>query len=175
MIKIPLPNMALNGSDVFPYSMWNSRSVAKDVTPYWLANNTAAVAAGASGGKLAALVINCHGVVNEKGEFLSLDLGTGVSKSDLIHFKQLKNLVEKIFITSCRAAAGSSGKNFCGELARQTQARVFASDVDQTTGGGSLQALIKGNKIDDYEGQVFEFGNSGEGKPVVLESSTTGD
>ena len=166
MITIPTPSMALNSPDVFGYSMSNTRVVASDVTPYWLANNVAAVAVG-SGGKLAALIFQCHGFVNN-GVFAGLDMGTGIDYSDLRHFSQLKNLVDTIYIGACRAASGSHGKRFCGELARRTQAIVSAADRDQQTFGGDLQAALRGGVIDDFEGQVFKFDKSGHPQPVSL-------
>jgi hypothetical protein len=168
MIKMPAITMALNGPDVLEYKMWNTRLVASDVAARWLADNTAAIAGSAPNGQLEALVFNCHGFVDAKGAFRGLDLGTGIKQSDLKHFSRLKNLVPKIYIVACQAAAGQAGRRFCAELARQTRAFVYASDVNQHCGFSSAQAVLNGGVIDDYEGQVFQFGSSGDVSPVTL-------
>jgi hypothetical protein len=160
--------MAVNGANVLEYQMWNTRRVYDDVAPRWLADNIATIAGSAPEGKLQALVINCHGFIDPKGSFTGLDLGTGIYQADLAKFSRLSGLVEKIYIVACQAAAGTPGRKFCKELARRTRAYVYASEVNQRCGWSNLQSLLKGGAIDDYEGQVFRFGNSGDVSPVTL-------
>jgi hypothetical protein len=166
MITIPRPSMSLNAPELLAYRLENNRTVFDTVTPFWLADNISAVAANATNNKLKVLVFNCHGVVTEKGEFISLAMGTGIAFKDLKHFVKLKELVENIFIVACSAAAGVSGKRFCGELARVAKANVFAGEEVQRTFGSDLQGILSGDVIDSFEGKIFEFGISGEGKPL---------
>jgi hypothetical protein len=115
-------------------------------------------------------VFNCHAFLTQAGQFDGLDLGTGIEFKDLKHFSQLRNLVDAIYINACAAARGAVGKKFCGELARRTQATVYAADSNQCSMGSSLQEILRGDVIDDFAGQVFMFGKSGQSKPVTLTS-----
>jgi len=67
--------MSLNAPELLAYRLENNRTVFDTVTPFWLADNISAVAANATNNKLKVLVFNCHGVVTEKGEFISLAMG----------------------------------------------------------------------------------------------------
>ena len=158
--------MSLNTSGLVAFNLENNRLVAEDVTPFWLADNISVIAINSSGKKLKALVFNCHGEIDEKGNFIRLIMGTGIAFDDLKHFKKIQNLVENIYIVACNAAAGPTGKRFCGELARVTKAIVFAGEQTQKQFGSDLQGILNGNAIDDFEGTVFQFGDSGQGKPV---------
>ena len=163
--------MSLNTPGLVAFNLENNRLVADDVTPFWLADNISVIAINSSGKKLKALVFNCHGEISEKGDFIRLIMGTGIALPDLKHFRKLQNLVENIYIVACNAAAGASGKSFCGELARVTKANVFAGEQVQKQCGSDLQDILNGNAIDDFEGPVYQFGISGEGKPVSAPGS----
>ncbi|MEP6900956.1 MAG: hypothetical protein ABJA66_04350 [Actinomycetota bacterium] len=167
MIKIPHPAMTLNTAGFYEYQMWNTRLVAPNVTPHWLINNVASVAANAPGGKLSALIFLCHGFVDEKGEFLGLHIGTGIHFKNLKEFSKLRNLVDSIYITACQAANGKGGQRFCRELARQAQAIVYAGDSNQITTPLDIGRLKPG-VIDAFEGQVYRFGISGDSSSVDL-------
>lgn len=168
MIKIPNPSMCLNAegfdAQLMSYKMWNTRTVTRDVTPYWLAANIASVAAGAPGKQLATLIFNCHGFVTPTGEFLGLDLGTSVYYEDLNHFSRLRPMVREIFMTVCGAARGKSGEAFCKRLAALTGAYVIAGEQDQTL-PISVAAKLPGGWIDDFEGKVYKFGPTGKPGP----------
>jgi len=161
--------MSVNSPDVLPYKLFNTRIVDKYVTPYWLTQNIKTIAVNCDGGKLAVLVLNCHGYIGDKHEFVGLAMGTGIYKADITaNFSRLKGFVDVIHIPACQAAAGATGKAFCGELARVTQATVFAADVNQSVGFGDAAAVLAGGAIDSYEGQVFKFGSSGQSEPASL-------
>ncbi len=146
------------------YKMWNTRLVADEVTPMWLAANVASVASGAPGGKLASLIFNCHGFV-DGNVFVGLEIGTGIYLMDLNQFTRLKNLVDKIYLTVCAAARGPEGKTFCQKLASTTQASVIAGELDQTL-PISIWAKLQVGEIDSFEGQVYEFSPAGGYKSI---------
>ena len=71
MIKVPFPHMALNSTDAL---LLCARWPRPDHILEW----TAVVAQGAPGGKLATLVISCHGLLDEDDRAgFGLDLCTG--------------------------------------------------------------------------------------------------
>lgn len=160
--------MCLNSENMYSssmdYKMWNTRKVTDDVSPVWLAINTASVAAGAPGGKLAALIFNCHGLVTPENEFVGLAIGKEVHFKDLGHFSKLSPFVEKIYMTVCGAARGKSGRSFCEKLASVSGAIVIAGEWDQTL-PISVWAKLPGGMIDDFEGPMFQFTPGGEAKP----------
>ncbi len=168
MLKIPDPAMCLNAEDMYPsmmdYKMWNTRKVTKDISARWLAENTASVAAGAPGGKLAALIINCHGLVTPENEFVGLAIGKEIHFKDLGHFSKLKPFVEKIYMTVCGAARGESGKSFCKEMAYVSGATVIAGEWDQTL-PISVAVKLPGGMIDNFEGPMYQFLPSREVQP----------
>src|SRR5690348_2024892 len=102
MIKIPDPSMSVNSPELMAYRLFNTRIVDEYVTPFWLATNIKSIAVNCPGGRLATLVINCHGFVNEKQEFVGLDIGTGLYKTDIgPNFDRLKGLIDLIHIPAC--------------------------------------------------------------------------
>jgi hypothetical protein len=168
LIRMPHPSMALNAPNLYPYRMWNTRYVDENVTPRWLTGNIAAVASSAPGGRLAALIFNCHGVIDDQsGEFLALAMGTGVELRDVKkHFYKLKPLVREIYIIACQAANGKTGRHFCSELAKRSGADVYASAANQGTCPFDLGHLEPGY-IDEFEGQVLRFPHGG-GPPKMV-------
>ena len=95
MITIPQPAMVLNADDVPgpDYKMWNTRRVKENEDPLWVMKNVASVAKSATGAKLKALVINCHGYYrtlkehkwwfDERGGGFGLGIGTGITRSNV--------------------------------------------------------------------------------------------
>lgn len=165
MFKVNEPSMCLNSADLedrlMGYKMWNTRRVEKNVTPFWLAANIASVAAGT---KLSTLIFNCHGLVTPENDFVGLAMGTEVYLEDLRHFAKLNTRVDKIYMTVCAAARGTSGKAFCKELARITGSTVVAGEKDQIL-DISVAAKLPVGFIDEFEGDVYEFIRGGDVRP----------
>ncbi len=171
MITIPQPAMALNAVDVPgpPYKMWNTYHVPSTHTADHILGWTATVAKGAPGGKLRALVINCHGYTSKKIGGYGLNLGTGIRRGDTPLFGRLRGLVDEIYIIACQAARigvptgpGSTvdgdGNLFCCEIAKSSGATVYASTANQSTG---LWLGIPFGRIDGWEGQVYRYNPDG--------------
>lgn len=162
--------MCLNAPDApgAHYRMWNTWEVPATDNAEHILGWAAAVAGGAPGGSLKALVINCHGFYNSTtrsgtGGF-GLKLGTGIQRADTPKFAKLRNKVNAIWITACGAARittpGTSGDGdgnlFCSEIARQANAYVYASTNLQYH-----DLWIGNNEIDDYEGLTLRYTPSG--------------
>jgi hypothetical protein len=167
MITIPQPAMVLNAENVPgpDYKMWNTRKVTKDTDPKGLMTNVASVAKAADGGRLKALVINCHGYSREKKGGYGLSLGTGITRAN-VHplFTTLSGLVDDIWLVACQAATISEpggdgdGNLFCCAMAKAAGANVYASTAKQTTG---LWPYIPYGKIDGFEGKVYKYKSDG--------------
>lgn len=156
MIKIPQPAMALNADDVpgALYKMWNTRTVTRKDDPRWLMRNVASVAKAASGGRLKALVINCH------ASAASLGLGTGISRGNTDVFDEIAGLVDEIYIVACEVAyigsagTGTDGNLFTGAVAKTSKANVYASTASQNTG---IWPAFPYGYIDGFEGKVYRY------------------
>jgi hypothetical protein len=159
--------MAINADDSPgpSYKMWNTRSVTRRDDPIWVMRNVASVARAASGGKLRALVINCHGSAARLG------LGTGISRSNTNVFDEVKGLVGEIYIIACETAyiqgPGSSfdGNLFVGEIAKASGATVYASTASQNTGAW---LGIPFGLIDGFEGAVYRYKPDGSNELTKL-------
>lgn len=171
MIKIEQPAMSLNARELYPIAMSNTRIVYDDVTPFWLVNNIVSIAASTPEGKPLTLVVNAHSWVTEKHVFLGIKLGTGIYSEDIgKHFGKLKPMINKIILQCCAAARDEPGRQFCKKLARTTGAFVYAADIDQSYTLQDITGLWEyPNHIDDFEGNVFEFNNSGAMRPFQFE------
>ena len=167
MIKIPQPAMAINADDSPgpKYKMWNTRFVTRKDDPMWIMRNAAAVAKAAKGGKLHALVINCHGSSGRLG------LGTGIHRDNTDVFAELKGLVGDIYIIACETAyisgprSSTDGNLFCGQIAKAAGAFVYASTASQNTG---LWPAIPYGYIDGYEGAVYRYKPDGSNELTKL-------
>ena len=176
--------MALNSHNVpgGDMKMWNSYKVPADHDPQHILEWTAVVARGAPGGKLHALIINCHGIMKKhedpRAEFgrvfkggYGLSLGTGILQEHLGLFgvlnpKDGSPLVADIYITACAIAKVADPRNrgqagdgelFCSTMAKMAGANVFASAVVQTPDFFSPGP----GKIDGYEGKVYKWDKYG--------------
>src|SRR6476619_980566 len=108
MIKADFPHMVLNSTDApgAKIRMWNTYDVPDDHGVDHILGWTAVVARDAPGGKLATLVIMCHGYENEQGKGgFGLKIGTGIYRKDTPQFSKVKGLVNNIWIFGCQAAA----------------------------------------------------------------------
>jgi hypothetical protein len=164
MITISQPAMALNSVDAPGphYKMWNSWEVSKSVSPSHILGWTATVAKKATGGKLKALIINCH------GSPASLGLGTGIGWSQISLFSSLSGLVDEVYIVACGVVSFTGpgdGNLFCGAIAKSAKTYVYASSDTQTTG---LWPYIPYGKIDGFEGKVWKWHPDGSNELTSL-------
>jgi hypothetical protein len=169
--------MALNATDpsdpaVVEYRLWNNRHVVAGETVDKIIGDVAVVAAGAPGGRLAVLVINCHGYYNNlsrsgQGGF-GLAIGEGIYRWHTGKFTALNGLVTNIIITACGTArittpgaaptANGDGNLFCSEISRNSGAYVIAGTTRQ------YHENVPNDYIDDFEGLVLRY-NPADGKP----------
>jgi ribosomal protein L35AE/L33A len=167
MFDIPQPSMALNSHNVPPpdYRMWNTRKVDSNVRASDLISNIASVADSATGGYLRCLVINCHGNAG------ILSLGTGIGRGETPLFTALAGKVHTIMIVACdvaqigQANTWKDGNLFCGEIAKNSGAYVFASTALQSPYLYSLIGLPV-NQVDEYEGAVYRYDPSFSNRQV---------
>lgn len=153
MIKLAQPSMALNSEDAPGphYKMWNSWEVPTSDNPIHVLNWAATVAKGTSGGKLNALVFNCHGAP------AYLKMGTGISWGQVGLFSTLSGLVDEIYLVACSVVSftgSGDGNLFCSAMAKSSGAYVYASNHTQTTG---LWPTLPYGKIDGFEGKVWKW------------------
>jgi hypothetical protein len=104
MITIPQPAMVLNAENAPGphYKMTNSMEVPAGDTPDHYLGWAAIVAKGFTGGKMKALVLNCHG----RPAHLGLGLGIGWTEVPLFE-KHLKGLVDDLWIVACSVVSFS--------------------------------------------------------------------
>jgi hypothetical protein len=142
--------------------MWNTWRVPRTDSPAHILNWAATVARGAPGGKLNALVINCHGGPAR------LSLGTGIGWPQVPFFSSLSGLVDEIYLVACEVVSftgPSDGNLFCGAIAKAAKTNVYASNHTQTTG---LWPLIPYGKIDGFEGKVWKWHSDGSNELTDL-------
>ncbi|RJF89342.1 hypothetical protein D3874_22160 [Oleomonas cavernae] len=172
MIDIKAPHMGLNDERApVRVQMWNTWEVSKDENVEKIVGWTAQVAKGAPGGKLKELVISCHGAP------AYLQLGKGVSTSDLGLFASWKGLVEKIWVRAClvgrivgpdTASQGDgafikalgftgNGDTFLRRLAKETGAYVVAGTELQSSNAYSRTTPCPFGKLDQFEGLVLSY------------------
>lgn len=157
--------MALNAQGVPGpyYKMWNSWVVPPTAKPIDIMTWVASVAGSAppsSGGFN--LVINCHGANARLG------LGTGFGWAQLPLFSLLAPSVSSIYLVACNVVSFSGagdGNLFCSDMAKNAQARVFASNHTQTTGAW---ASIPYGHIDGFEGDVWMWHPDGTNELTKL-------
>ena len=164
MITIAQPSMVMNAEGVPgpDYHMWNTWRVPKGDKPDHILGWAGAVARGAPGSKLNAVVINCH------GDPAQLYLGTGISWPEVPLFSNLAGCVDDIHIVACGVVTfggANDGNLFCGAIAKAAKANVYASNADQTTGAWPY---IPYGKIDGYEGKVWKWHPDGSNELTNL-------
>ena len=170
MFEIPQPSMAVNSHNVPPpdYRMWNTRKVDSQVNPVDLLNNIESVADSATGGYLRCVVFNSHGNPGR------LSIGTGIGRGDTWTFSALKGKVRTIVVVACEVAEiqkandWQDGNLFCCEIAKQSQAYVFASTALQTTGLYGIPVIggLPVNCVDEFEGDVYRWSPDGSCRQV---------
>lgn len=164
MITLSQPSMALNSQDAPGphYKMWNTWEVPTTDSPGHILNWAASVAKGAPGGKLNALVFNCH------GNAAYLKMGTGIGWGQVALFSALSGLVDEIYFVACEVVSftgSGDGNLFCGAIAKRSGATVYASNAEQSTG---LWPSIPFGKIDGYEGKVWRWFSDGSNELTDL-------
>jgi hypothetical protein len=167
MFEIPQPSMALNSDGVPPpdYRMWNTRKVDDTVVASDLIRNIASVADSAADNYLRCIVFNSHG---EPGRIL---MGTGIGRAETPVFSVLIGKVRTIVIVACRvgligqANTWKDGNLLCCEIAKNTQAHVFAATDYQDTGAYTVIGLPM-NMIDEFEGSVYKWAPDGSSRQV---------
>jgi hypothetical protein len=160
MITIEQPAMALNASDISRrYQMWNTWNLATSETVPHIFEWVSTVATGATGGKLKALIINCHGAPG----MLQMGVG-GLWRSNVGWFRHWRDKVDKIWLTACQpgfiAAPGSAtdGNLFIGEIAKEANCYVVASTETQWFIANQTYPY---GQIDSYEGLVLSYSPDG--------------
>jgi hypothetical protein len=182
MIQFKDPSMALNAWEPnntdytvpgFHYQFSNTWAVKKSDTPEKIAGWVATVAAGAPGGRLNALVLNCHGFYSTgrntpqafkkegSGGFGLYLGGSGIFQKDLSRFAiwGQNKAIEEIHITSCgigkmtNLGGAGDGDRYCWTLAQVSGATVYGAIYEQFVEVNSLPF----NAIDDYEGIVKRY------------------
>jgi len=172
MIKIDAPALALNDIQV-PGHFHLSRNVKvhRDDSRENLVNCVAAIAAGAPGGRLKNLVLNCHGAPG----YLIMGEEFWAPHTNL--FERWAGLIDNIWITACQIASrcpatayawpdwlkniGQPGDGylFCREIAIRARSNVIASVVNQEP---PINTGIPNGHIDAFEGMVLCFGPTGD-------------
>lgn len=159
MITIEQQAMALNAHDVASrYQMWNTRDLSAADTVAKIFGDVRVVASGATGGKLKNLVINCHGAPGY------LQLGGGLWRSNVGWFRQWRDKIEKIWLTSCQTAfiqtpgQASDGNLFVGAIAKEANCYVVASTETQRFRTNHTYPF---GQIDSFEGLVLSYAPDG--------------
>jgi hypothetical protein len=157
LINIPQPAMGLNAFNVPGphYKMWNTWEISGTEPVDHILDWTATVAKGCADGRLKALVINCH------GSPAHLHLGAGIGWTEIPLFAKLNGRVNSIWIVACQVVSFTGpgdGNLFCGAMAKNSGAYVYASNKKQTTG---LWPSVPYGAIDGYEGTVWRWNPDG--------------
>lgn len=159
MHRLERPNMALNDPRNHKrFQMWNTWDVTRTETRQHMAEWVAEVARGATNGKLKHLVLNCHGAPGY------LEMGQGITETDLDEFRIWHGLIEKIWIPACRVAfipasgsGESDGNMFCSKLAKKVGCYVVASTETQC----SMPGDIARDMMPSYEGLILSYSPDG--------------
>jgi hypothetical protein len=169
MIKMEQPSFCFNSWDIGEpyYEMWRTMVGPKGVTPRQLVGAIAAAnqaALDSCGCPLVNVIINSHGTFGSiyiAGlKKISGEYEHPMDEDDLGVFGILKPLeIATIWLVSCRAAFGESGKSFCQTLANVAGTEVIAADGSQivTTWQGIKLFVSPNGNIDDFEGTVCSF------------------
>ncbi len=170
MIKIPQPAIAVNSLNApgQAYSMWSRYDVGESFDPSYIMNRILSMIATAPEGRIRALVLNCHGFTNIRGEYgYGIELGTGIDILNVGCFKILSGKIDLIVITACgtsRISASSTsggdgdGHYFTSTIARLTRAKVVACTEMQVHDPSGIPPY----HIDEFEGLVTVYNENGQ-------------
>jgi hypothetical protein len=168
-IVVPQPSMVVHSHDVpgWKYAMYNSWFLKADEDMQHIADWTTSVAQGAPGGRLRCLIFNCHGSCGSA----KLSNNARLNESVAGKFAQMKGRVNHIIIVACTVIGANAGSNatfwsdpgvkLCYALARNTGARVYASNEYQSV---NLFGTLFGGTgdIDEFEGSILHMTPSGQ-------------
>lgn len=163
------PSFCFNSCDIGEpyYEMWRTMVGPKGMTPRQLVGAIATAnqaALNSWGCPLVNVIINSHGTFG--GIYIaglkkiSGEFERAMEEEDLGVFGILKPLeIATIWLISCKAAFGETGKSFCQTLANVAGTEVIASDGSQiVTNWQGIKLFVSPNgNIDDFEGTVCSF------------------
>lgn len=178
MIKLRQPSLVLHSCDVpgYKYQMWKTwkmpRGASASDVVYWInwgIDNSPEL-------ELHNVVINCHGspgglhVGGCDDSKKKITGGKAIYAGDLGVFKGVRRgSLGTIYIVACEVtkSVGESkiGPNFCSQLAINAGCFVVAADKIQSVDFWYQVFHHPYGSIDDYEGNVTEFGPSGGSQP----------
>lgn len=172
MIDIRFPHMGINDprSPVF-CRMWNTWNISQTERKTFIFDWAARVARGAPGGRLAELVICCHG----RPGFLQL--GEGIGSGDAHLFGRWRDLVGKVWIRACLVGRivtpqslqegdgallqalnlSGDGHRFCSEAARALGGYIVVSTELQVSSRYSRTNPLPYGRLDAFEGLVLSY------------------
>ncbi len=175
MFRLERPSMAVNdprvssGSFIRRFQMENSWDITAGESREHIIGWVAAVARGATGGKLKNLVLSCHGLP------AYLQLGQGFDTSNIPMFAAWNGLVEKIWLPDCLVAqiptpaqqsqyrttyptmATGDGNMFCSGLAKTVGCYVVASTETQC----ESVVTVPVDQMTSFEGLILCYGPAG--------------
>jgi hypothetical protein len=185
MIYIKQPAMAINSFNVPPpyYTMADTYVLPPVSTAAMVVELIRHAAKKYTLGRLSVLrnvVINCHG---SPGALWVGGPANPITEADVPLFSALGTSsslpsLQTLWIVACKPASGAKGKAFCAALAKACGCRVVASeDTQWVSGSDRIQMkLIEASHaftgpryvgaIDDYEGVVWQFDQTGIMTPV---------
>jgi hypothetical protein len=163
MIKIKQPALAINAHRVpgADYQMEQTFKLPKNATAQDVVNAIQTAAANTGGKFLENVVINSHGSPG----YIHIGETTGIGIEHVGLFGGLKNSVGTIWIVACKIAGHSMrrfGDNFCSQLAQNAGCSVVGSNVSQWVDIAFYLRFCPKNCIDNYEGQVFRWDQTGK-------------
>lgn len=160
MHRLERPSMALNDPRNHKrFQMWNTWDIQRNETRRHMVEWVAEVARGATGRKLKNLILNCHGSPGY------LELGEGVTNTNVGDFSPWRGLIEKIWIPACQVALipGSTppgqadGNVFCSNLAKTVGCYLVASTETQCSFPGNIER----DMMPSFEGLILSYGPDG--------------
>jgi hypothetical protein len=158
-----------SGSFIRRFQMENSWDITAGESREHIIGWVAAVARGATGGKLKNLVLSCHGLP------AYLQLGQGFDTSNIPMFAAWNGLVEKIWLPDCLVAqiptpvqqsqyrttyptmATGDGNMFCSGLAKTVGCYVVASTETQC----ESVVTVPVDQMTSFEGLILCYGPAG--------------
>lgn len=176
MITIRHPHMGLNDQRAPVYvQMWNTRLIQPAETRRKIIDDVVAVARTAPGGKLAEIVISCHGAPGY------LQLGEGVATAHVDEFQDWRGLVDKVWIRACMVgrivgpdtagqgdgafiqalSLSGDGHRFCQGLARALRSYLVVGTELQSSNYTQTNPVPFG-QLDTYEGLVASYHPNGD-------------
>jgi hypothetical protein len=162
MITISQPALALHSCDVkgFLYQMRTTWYLPSGATAQNVVNWIGFAVDHAPELELRNVVINSHGGAGKI--FIGGRPNPPITIKDVGLFSQLRAKdIGTLWIVGCEVAMGSSGLQFCTQLATVLGCDVVAADDDQFVEGRYDRGNTPFGTIDDFEGTAYRFSPSG--------------